>query len=751
MDHRPIVLTGADVPDLIGATVTAPVCYAFRDGAWEQCPIQIDERAALDPASNYPVDHFDAPNLYGGEPQLLYTAPQDYPMTGFVPEISVDPDPALDADDEVVLMARFFGDVVSPATPPFAPATVTEVVFEGRAVYLFVPTTPLDQSAGIDLVTYNFDLLSGNFPEDYDFDGRGQGLKDVEGDFLAANPEYSLFESDYYRTSFEDRWIQRELFLASEVGNPASFGDDLLDRMKLGTRPDFMGKNPNCSRSIYTGSARRGTLGIQKDGPIRALRVVQGSNSGGLNLGTYKMYDRTLVYDFRHQMHSTPGTSMFIDYAPTVAGMEYYSNQFPSGVTVDGIPDRPAGEYYQESHINWDYLIGAQGLIVTAHDFESNIPDPFPYSYYEDNTTPEVAQCTGDTATYASSGNVYMFGQDADGGKVPWTDPVKDNSYVDGVLREMFYSRDLVLDGRQRTTAEADSIVTQLQAPIAYSIQSVVTESVDLLAPLLAGSYADMAFEGTATDNRLDDTGIDTVVLGSGAVNLALAINLFTQGDGLVTFTATPSDSTIAASGYVIATDVEGNSDSLLVEIIPPLPDEAAPVLAGTLDQGVFTGTVTDSTASDTGIATVALDAAAANLDLALDPFTAGDPLVSFTTTPTDPALTASGYVIATDVEGNADSLLVEITPPPPDEALPVLAGTLTDQTFAGSATDSTAFDTGIATVALDATASNLGLVVDPFSAGDPLVTFTATPTDSTLAASGYVIATDVAGNADSL
>ncbi|MEL7362516.1 MAG: hypothetical protein AAFN13_10630, partial [Bacteroidota bacterium] len=80
VDFRPVVLTGSDVPDLIGANVTAPVCFAFRDGAWQQCPLQIDEREMLDPASNYPRTVSDAAQLFGGERQLLYTAPQDYPM-----------------------------------------------------------------------------------------------------------------------------------------------------------------------------------------------------------------------------------------------------------------------------------------------------------------------------------------------------------------------------------------------------------------------------------------------------------------------------------------------------------------------------------------------------------------------------------------------------------------------------------------------------------------------------------------------
>ncbi|MEM6782426.1 MAG: T9SS type A sorting domain-containing protein [Bacteroidota bacterium] len=464
-DPRPLVLTGADVPDLLGAAVGTPVCYAYQDVAWQPCPLQIDERDLLDPGAAYPSDISDADDLFGGPAQLLYTAPQDYPQPGFTPVVPADTDPTFDSDDELVLMLRFFGEQVDPVVspPPFSPLEVTELEVNGRFAYLYVPTSPLDQSGGIDLVDYQFDLLAGAFPDDYNFEGDG-ALRDIFGDFLGANPEYSAVETAYYKTSFEDRWIQRELFLAdasTSEGQRVSYGPDLLDRVKFGGRPDRMGRDPNCSRSIYTGSTRRGTLGIQKDGPIRALRVVQGSNSGGLNLATYELYERYLVYSIAHQMHSTPGTTMFIDYSPMMAGMTYYSNQFPDGVAVDGVADRLAGEYYQNEYIEWDYLLGPQGSIVSGLAVETNIPDLFPYSYYEDNTTPEVEQCTGDTEAYASSGNVYFFGQTT-GGNVPWTDPADLRSYDNGELRTLRMIRRVALDGITRTKQEADNLRTTL-------------------------------------------------------------------------------------------------------------------------------------------------------------------------------------------------------------------------------------------------------------------------------------------------
>lgn len=477
-DPRPLVLTGAEVPGLLGAAVTAPVCYTYTDAAWKPCPLQIDERDALDPAAAYPADIFDADDLFGGPLQLLYTAPQDYPHPGFTPIVPVDSDPTFDSDDELVLMLRFFGEQVDPVVspPPFSPLEVTELEVNDRYVYLYVPTMPLDQAGGFDLVDYQFDLLAGTFPDDYNFEGDGS-LRDIYGDFLGANPEYSAVETAYYKTSFEDRWIQRELLLAdagTSERERATYGADLLDRVKLGGRPDRMGRDPNCSRSIYTGSTRRGTLGIQKDGPIRALRIVQGSNSGGLNLATYALYERIIVYRIAHQMHSTPGTTMYIDYSPSMAGMTYYSNLLPDGVPVDGAPDLPTGGYYQTDYIEWDYLLGPQGSLISRSEVETNIPDLFPYSYYEDNTTPEVEQCTGDAAAYASNGNVYFFGETT-GGNVPWTDPADLRSFDSGELRTLSMVRSVALDGVERTKAEADLLRTTLARTPAAS--SAVVES----------------------------------------------------------------------------------------------------------------------------------------------------------------------------------------------------------------------------------------------------------------------------------
>jgi hypothetical protein len=44
----PVVITGAQVPRLAGATPGSVVAFRWLDGRWEQVPVQVDERAQVD-------------------------------------------------------------------------------------------------------------------------------------------------------------------------------------------------------------------------------------------------------------------------------------------------------------------------------------------------------------------------------------------------------------------------------------------------------------------------------------------------------------------------------------------------------------------------------------------------------------------------------------------------------------------------------------------------------------------------------
>ena len=43
-NYEPVVLTGSDIPELIGKEIKRIVAYEYSNFAWTQIPIQIDER-----------------------------------------------------------------------------------------------------------------------------------------------------------------------------------------------------------------------------------------------------------------------------------------------------------------------------------------------------------------------------------------------------------------------------------------------------------------------------------------------------------------------------------------------------------------------------------------------------------------------------------------------------------------------------------------------------------------------------------
>ncbi|MEL7361018.1 MAG: hypothetical protein AAFN13_03025 [Bacteroidota bacterium] len=752
-DFRPLVLTGADTPSLLGAAVTAPVCYSWSGAAWAQCPLQIDERDYIDRGSAYRRDL--RPEFYDVDSVYHYTAPQDYPNPRMEPTVPFDSDLSFDADDELVLMARFFGQQANLAAqpPPFSPEDIEELAFEGRYVYLFVPSVSLDQSAGYDLVDYDFNLLAGDFPDDYDFTGDHFDQYHAEpnnhntGDYLAANPEYSPVETEYYRLSFEDRWIQRELQFADAGG---TYGPDILDRVKVSSRPDYNGSRVGCGRTIWTGSAERGTLGIQKDGPLRAIRYAQGYNSGGFNHILYRLYEKYMVYEMAHTMHQTPGASMWYDLAPSATGMTYYSNLHPSGVTVDGVPDyatSPEKDIFTEAYLEWDYLIGSQGSMVGVWEAETNITTLQPNSYYEDDTNPDIQNCSGDRMAYGNFGNTYFEPKPAsDEVTMRSTDPREPEAYfLDGSLRYMRLIRRAVPEVPGLSLAEASVIRDQLQAPIEVAVNTLIVPGNDATPPQIEGSVdrPTQTYAGTATDIG---AGLSSIALAGDASNLALNVSPFAPGAASTTFTLTPINPNQDASGTVVVTDERGNASDVFVEIGVPQDDVLPPRVTSTTDRIFLTGEAADDRLDDTGLASIAL-VGSSNLAFEADPFTVGttEP-VAFRIRLIDVTQPGSGTLRVDDVQGLRTNEAISMAAPPTDATAPEVAAERESTVLEGTITETQPNDLGIATIEVVGT-TNVTVEVDPFDEGAQTVAFTATSVEATEAGTGTIRVTDLAGN----
>jgi hypothetical protein len=369
----PVVLTGDQVPRLIGADPGAVVAFRWLNDAWHQVPVQVDERAVVDLGTVYnstPV----------GITQLTYTDPGTF--TG------PDPNPKVDGDDEIALMGIDAGvRAPSGSRPPGVVAgtghevQITDSLGEPTPayVYLFRQTGGLDPSAGRSYVTYHFGLRSGAYKTTYKLQ---QG----------PNPEDSTVTTDAYTRHFSDRWVDDGLTV--RAGDAS--GADVLDRHKNLFAPG------NCARSEDTFSAAEGAFTVNKSGPVRALRGYVGANSGPFTQRLHVFYQRREVITTFLRVHAIPSVMDFFDYSPAASGMTYRNNRNTGGVTVDGTPDAVTA-----GSLSWESVDGPQGGLASVHTYDTDIPGFATTSYYLDDSTPTGSgqtQCTGDAFAYGSSG-----------------------------------------------------------------------------------------------------------------------------------------------------------------------------------------------------------------------------------------------------------------------------------------------------------------------------------------------------------
>ncbi len=154
-----------------------------------------------------------------------------------------------------------------------------------------------------------------------------------------------------------------------------------------------------------------------------------------------------------------------------------------------------------------------------------------------------------------------------------------------------------------------------------------INNSGDTNAPLCYGTTFAKAFDGTAEDNRpsedangngqLDpgedlngngtidvDTGIFFVQLMPGSTNLDIAVAPFQPGDGIVTFTLTPTDTTIDSTGGALITDGAGNTTNCPIDFVGSIGSSVCDPIENSTGNKAFT--------------TAAGSVAAANNDLTL-------------------------------------------------------------------------------------------------------------------------------------
>lgn len=409
----PVVVTGADTPRLSGAAPGRIVGFRFVRDRWKHVPVQIDERALVD----YGAVRAFPP---GTRPfsEVAYSDPDT--LAG------ADPDPAFDADDELVAMAKDTGERARNVRPPrgVRARSLTEVraadpLRKRRRgyLYLFRSKGKLDPAAGRSYVDYEFNLNSGDYRSTYDFDGVGNN-----GNGPPANTEDSSVTTPYYSQHLLSRWIEDELHITA--GN--STGVDILDGDKFQVAS-------SCGRSELTSSRGGGGFIANVSGPVRAIRSYIGANSGIYTQRDHIYYQRFDVSTTHLRVHAgVSDISLFYDYSPAAVGMTYRNSVNRGGVTIDGVPDAVAA-----GQPLWEQVSGPQGAATSITRVATDLPGHRVSNYYlDDSTDPPVAQCGGyaDRLAFGASGSA-MTSSGAN------TDPTLGSAYSLVGSRTTFYGK----------------------------------------------------------------------------------------------------------------------------------------------------------------------------------------------------------------------------------------------------------------------------------------------------------------------
>ncbi|MEM8525186.1 MAG: T9SS type A sorting domain-containing protein [Bacteroidota bacterium] len=397
-DCDPIVMSGSDVPCMLGEAPEDVVAFRYMNGGWQQIPMQIDERRLIDINVPYGTDTGDC--FYKSrEPVawdiLFYTDPNTF--TG-----ADSTDLNFDGDDELVFMAKDVGDLAPQNNCPSGVVNSTRCQItvndplDNNAilgyVYVFRQMGSLSQDAGQDYVDYDFDF-GADYKQLYDvcvFEQPG------------SNPESSRVTTDNYTMHFSRRWVKDELKI--KAGNSSEV--DILDHHQY-----FINVN-SCNRNEVTFSDGKGPIIANVDGPVRAIRSVMGANSGTfMQLDILFTECRTENQMF-YRLHPANGYYDAFDLSTNAIGMTFSNDQNTSGVTIDGNRD----QLDKENPNEWELITGAPGSIVatytfntdlllgTEDEYDQGLVEGFVAAYQSDLGAAEPRECTGDMESYNASG-----------------------------------------------------------------------------------------------------------------------------------------------------------------------------------------------------------------------------------------------------------------------------------------------------------------------------------------------------------
>jgi len=316
----PLVITGHSLPGVLGAPRESIHVSARRDGKWVCVPSQIDERGPIRTES--------------GETTLDYVFPE-----GALPR--VDDDPAFDADDLLVLLARDIGDRAGPGNG----------VNAGGPAYEIEVTDPRDGSSG--WVYVSVDTGGATCPGE---------------DYVSYRPDESILVGSRYRIrlSKENPLLYEQLILKGGSPETGAGERNIIDHFKMRAKVSLV---------IPFLRFRRNEMDLRSrtvawiDGPVRVIRRMETRVDLLWGFTTSPQVQDTVFYPdhffFRVDLTSPVALNKLISSAEVrlsadlneqAVGMLFVSRGNPSGLVVDGIMSE------QERHLKTEgqdwYAVG---------------------------------------------------------------------------------------------------------------------------------------------------------------------------------------------------------------------------------------------------------------------------------------------------------------------------------------------------------------------------------------------------------
>ncbi len=223
----------------------------------------------------------------------------------------------------------------------------------------------------------------------------------------------------------------------------------------------------------------------------------------------------------------------------------------PSNILTGGAPIEPAAGVAQDIHLYLSPSVSGAGFYLTGlNSLATAVTVRFDF-YDESSQDVLVADSDENQNTAEFIGGIS---------DTPITSVhIISGLFTDGNLYDEFGKDNLFLPGEQEVN--------------------------DTTPPICSGTPSTIGgvrgIDGKGDDSGEGESGIDTVVLEAGAVNVSFSLDPeFTSGDGTAHFRVEPTNTSMNGHGTVLVTDLGGNTCTLPVTFsaLPPGPTEALPI-----------------------------------------------------------------------------------------------------------------------------------------------------------------------------